>query len=164
MYKKLGRKRVNGESLVEKGWWNQPMGLRAIRLQAYGIFSAVICRITMWNLSSSIWWWFRKHELVCWTEFDNPKRTYINCSARFLHHVWLFFDFFPLGVLVDLDAHPEGIVYRDLIPGDVQIVRRLYEGLYFLPIPSCPFSTMQDFMIHKKTHTRWIVMGTTCCI
>lgn len=31
------------------------------------------------------------------------------------------------GVLVDLDAHPEGIIYRDLIPDDVQIVRTLYE-------------------------------------
>lgn len=31
------------------------------------------------------------------------------------------------GVLVVLDAHPEGIIYRDLIPDYVQIARTLYE-------------------------------------
>lgn len=33
------------------------------------------------------------------------------------------------GVLLVLDAHPGGIVYRDLIPEYVKIVRTIYEGL-----------------------------------
>ncbi|KAK4378911.1 hypothetical protein RND71_000773 [Anisodus tanguticus] len=33
------------------------------------------------------------------------------------------------GVLVVLDAHPSGVIYKDLIPEYVQIARTLYEGL-----------------------------------
>lgn len=36
------------------------------------------------------------------------------------------------GVLVVLDAHPEGIIYRDLIPEYVHIARTLYEGLSYI--------------------------------
>ncbi|GKU97707.1 hypothetical protein SLEP1_g10813 [Rubroshorea leprosula] len=32
------------------------------------------------------------------------------------------------GVLVVLDAHPEGIIYRDLIPEYVNFVRTIYEA------------------------------------
>lgn len=47
----------------------------------------------------------------------------------------IFFNFLDIfvvtGVLVVLDAHPEGIIYRDLIPEYVNIARTLYEGLTF---------------------------------
>ncbi|KAH0994864.1 hypothetical protein GBA52_018728 [Prunus armeniaca] len=36
------------------------------------------------------------------------------------------------GVLVALDAHPEGIIYRDLIPEYVNFARTIYEGLYHM--------------------------------
>ncbi|KAB1202192.1 hypothetical protein CJ030_MR8G007902 [Morella rubra] len=35
------------------------------------------------------------------------------------------------GVLVVLDAHPEGIIYRDLIPEYVSFARTIYEGSHF---------------------------------
>lgn len=40
-----------------------------------------------------------------------------------------FRDFMFVGVLVVLDAHPEGIIYRDLIHEYVSIARTLYEGV-----------------------------------
>jgi hypothetical protein len=33
------------------------------------------------------------------------------------------------GVLVVLDAHPDGIIYQDMIRDYVQIVRTIYEGM-----------------------------------
>lgn len=33
-----------------------------------------------------------------------------------------------LGVLVVLDAHPEGIIFKELVPEYVDIVRTIYEG------------------------------------
>jgi hypothetical protein len=38
-------------------------------------------------------------------------------------------DWVAPGVLVVLDAHPDGIIYRDLIPDYVKFVRTIYEGL-----------------------------------
>lgn len=35
-----------------------------------------------------------------------------------------------------LDAHPDGIIYRDLIPNYVKFVRTIYEGLKQLSEPS----------------------------
>jgi hypothetical protein len=34
-----------------------------------------------------------------------------------------------IGVLVVLDAHPDGIIYQDMIRDYVQIVRTIYEGM-----------------------------------
>lgn len=38
------------------------------------------------------------------------------------------FAFLSTGVLVVLDARPDGIIYKDLIPEYVHIARTLYEG------------------------------------
>lgn len=35
---------------------------------------------------------------------------------------------FLLGVLVILDANPEGVIYKDLVPEYVDLVRTIYEG------------------------------------
>lgn len=43
--------------------------------------------------------------------------------------------FFPTGVLVVLDACPDGIIYEDLIPDYAHYVRTLYEGILPLSLP-----------------------------
>jgi hypothetical protein len=40
------------------------------------------------------------------------------------------------GVLVVLDARPDGIIYRDLIPEYVNVARTIYEGLSFIYLVS----------------------------
>lgn len=51
------------------------------------------------------------------------------CWMRELYRISLqVFAFLSTGVLVVLDARPDGIIYKDLIPEYVHIARTLYEG------------------------------------
>lgn len=69
------------------------------------------------------------------------------------------------GVLVVLDARPDGIIYRDLVPEYVKFVRTIYEGWFFITIPALFLSQslkMQLFL--KFGMSLWDALITrTCC-
>ena len=48
------------------------------------------------------------------------------------------------GVLVVLDAHPDGIIYQDMIRDYVQIVRTIYEGLICYCTYGCETLILKD--------------------
>jgi hypothetical protein len=67
------------------------------------------------------------------------------------------FDIDLTGTLVVLDARPDGIIYRDLIPEHVNFARIIYEGLSFIFF-SC-ISQLAKFKRHCFLLLKQVLVG-----
>lgn len=74
---------------------------------------------------------FRSSQIMVYTlrQMSSLKYYILRDQRSLLNSISAFvFIFLLTGVLVVLDAHPGGIIYRDLIPEYVNYARTIYEG------------------------------------